>query len=458
MTGSLLPAAEYLVLASRLVPDLDGGFTISVLRRARDMAAAGARVRLLTVDPGTTADHDAHRAQWRRRGLLPEGVELRNLFDDVRADSAWLRAAAASSAVATGRAGESRAIVDDAGRTVLELPVIPGDPNWHLSDAPVVVWDDEGPAGSLPGFGALYRAWVNEVAAEAANGDPVVVLCEARQIGELLVADAAPLLDPAILLLHTTHACHVRAPFLWDSPMDDAWTRWFALADRFDGVLWLSRVQHADVERRFGTGMRSAVVPHPVPVTGENSPVAGRLVMMCSLIARKRVDHAIRALVAVRDAVPDAELHICGGGAARGELEQLARDAGVADAVVFHGHVPDLSAVWREADAFVLTSTNEGQALVVLEALGHAVPAVSYDMPYGSKDTLSLGGGVLVPNGDVDALASALIDVVGDRGRRAELAAAGRRAAARMDASASMAALGEAVRAAIAAPVQRPGR
>lgn len=455
--GSSLPAAQYLVLASRLVPDLDGGFTISVLRRARDMAATGARVTLLTVDPGTTADHDAHRAEWRRRGLLPDGVELRNLFDEARVDSSWLRAASAP-IVGDLPAGERRTITDGAGRTVLELPVIPGNPDWHLSEAPVVVWDDERPVGTLPGFGALYRAWLNAVAADVADGERIVVLCEARQIGELLVADAAPLLDPAVLLLHTTHACHVRAPFHWDSPMDDAWTRWFSVADRFDGVLWLSRVQRADVERRLGTGMRSAVVPHPVPVTGDNAPVPGRLVMMCSLIARKRVDHAIRALVRVRDAVPVAELHVYGGGALREELEQLAGELGVADAVVFHGHVSDLSSAWREADAFVLTSTNEGQALVVLEALGHGVPAVSYDMPYGSKDTLALGGGVLVPNGDVDDLASALIDVVGDRARRASLADAGRQAAAQMDAAASMAALGDAVRNALAAPTVRPGR
>lgn len=451
-----LPDAEYFVLASRLIPDLDGGFTIAVLRRARDMAAAGARVRVLTVDPGTTEDHDAHRAEWRRRGLLADGVELRNLFDDARSDSTWLRAAALPLATAGERAVEYRTISNSAGHTVLELPVIAGDPNWHLSDAPAIIWDADGPAGWLPGFGALYRAWVNALSATA-GGTPIVV-CEARQVGELLVADAEPLLDPAVLLLHTTHACHVQAPYHWDSPMDAAWTRWFAVADRFDGVLWLTQSQQDDVEKRLGNGIRSAVVPHPVPVTGTNLPVTGRLAMMCSLIPRKRVDHAIRAFAQLRSTVSSAQLHVYGGGALRDELEQLSADLGLADDVVLHGHVADLSEAWRDADVFVLTSANEGQGLVVLEALGHGVPVISYDMPYGPGDMLAHGGGILVPNGDEAALATAMIEVTGDRDRRDALAGQARTVAATMDPAASMVVFSAAVLAAVEAPVLRPGR
>ncbi|GEK86970.1 glycosyltransferase [Microbacterium aerolatum] len=458
--SSPLPDGEYLVLASRLIPDLDGGFTISVLRRARDMAANGARVRILTVDPGTAEEHDAHRAEWRRRGLLPDDVELRNLFDDARADAAWLRAAArpldeAPEATHAPEATERRIIADAAGRTVLELPVIHGDPNWHLSQAPVVVWDEARRAGRLAGFGALYRAWVNAIAAET---EGTIVICEARQVGELLVDDTAPLLDPGLALVHATHACHVLAPFHWDSPMDAIWERWFGIADRFDQVLWLTPSQQADVERRFGSSIRSAVVPHSVPLEGQNAPVPGRLSMMCSLIPRKRVDDAIRALARVRAEVPDAELHVYGAGALRTDLEKLAAELGVDDAVVLHGHLPDLSEAWREADAFVFTSTNEGQGMVVLEALGHGVPVISYDMPYGPKDALVDGGGILVEDGDVEALASAMAAVIGDRRRRDALADEARTAAVRRNPAASMSALAAAVRDAIAAPAARPGR
>lgn len=458
-----LPPARYLVLASRLVPDLDGGFTISVLRRALDMAAAGAGVTLLTVDPGGTADHDAHRAEWVRRGLLGSAAGLRNLFDDARSDPSWLyRAAIPGPAPASP--WPTRAITDDGGATVLELPVVSGDAAWHLTDAPVRVYDGGAVIGWLPGFGGLYRAWLNALGAEPGDdasdgrGAPVVVLCEARQIGETLVAAGEPALDAGIRVLHTTHACHVLSPFRWDSPMDAAWERWFDVADRFDGVLWLTSSQRDDVERRFGESrLRSFVVPHPAPaVSASTDPVAGRIVILNSLIPRKRVDHVLRALPAVRAAMPAAHLRVYGDGAALGELRALAAALGIDDAVAWTGHVADpATQAWASADVLVLASTNEGQPLVVLEALAAGVPVVAYDMPYGPRDTLARGGGVLVADGDIDALAAALIDVLSDRERRAELAAEGRAAAATMDAAASMRALGDAVRTALASPAPR---
>ena len=38
---TVFPDAEYLVLASRLIPDHDGGFALATLARARQMAASG---------------------------------------------------------------------------------------------------------------------------------------------------------------------------------------------------------------------------------------------------------------------------------------------------------------------------------------------------------------------------------------------------------------------------------
>ena len=83
------------------------------------------------------------------------------------------------------------------------------------------------------------------------------------------------------------------------------------------------------------------------------------------------------------------------------------------------------------------------------------MPVVSYDVPYGPRDSLSHGGGLLVADGDAEALAVALERVIGDRGLRDLLSAEGRAAASRMDAAASMRALGSAVRAALDAPSAR---
>lgn len=453
MTG--LPDAAYLVLASRLVPDLDGGFTVSVMRRARDIRTATGRAPLLlTVDPGETATHDAHRSEWVARGLLDDPVSLRNLFDDARRDPAWLRSAALSAPSPDAPGTPYRAIADAAGRTVLEIPFGVGGADWHLTDAPVRVWDGASVVGWLPGYRGLYRAWLAAVAAEqhAATGLPVVVVCEARQIGELLVdGDSRAAGGDRIRIVHTTHACHVRAPFTRDAPVDAAWERWLRIADRFEAVAWLTDAQRGDVERRWGPGIRSFVVPHPAPpVAAEGAPIAGRIVMLNSLIARKRVDHALRAFARVRETAPEARLVVFGEGGERAALEALAAELGLADAVELRGHAPDPEIAWEGADAFLFTSANEGQGLVLLEALAHGVPVVAYDVPYGPREALQDGGGLLVGDGDVAALAEALAAVVTDRGQRERLAAEGRRAAGLRDAAASLRALGAAVRAALA--------
>ena len=99
---------------------------------------------------------------------------------------------------------------------------------------------------------------------------------------------------------------------------------------------------------------------------------------------------------------PEAHLHVYGDGAQRAELEALAAELGTGGwPSCFTGHASDTAQAWAEADVFVLASTNEGQPLVVLEALAAGVPVVSYDMPYGPRDTLALGGGMLVPDGEV---------------------------------------------------------
>ena len=159
---------------------------------------------------------------------------------------------------------------------------------------------------------------------------PVVLICESRQVGEALVAPGEPVLDPAVRIVHTTHACHVLAPFTWDSPMDAAWERWLAVADRFDAVLWLTPSQRRDVERRAGGGIRSFVVPHPAPEPSARPGVARAGPDRHAELAHPAQAHrprAARARGRARAIDPEAHLHVYGDGAQREELERLAARA-----------------------------------------------------------------------------------------------------------------------------------
>ena len=279
---SEFPDAEYLILSSRLIPDRDGGYALATLARARQMAAAGVHgglgPLLLTLDPGTPAEHARHRAAFAGRDLVIDPARMRNLFDEAASGhggaAAWLRAAAHPGE--PDPALEYRTITDAAARPVVGLPVIAGDPDWHVTSAPVAVYDERGSvAGVVEGFGALYRAWLEHVVDALRAGDadrPVVVVCESRQLGELLAGWD----DPALRLVHAIHTIHLEPPFTPDAPLNPLWSRWFSVAERFDAVLWPTGAQRADVEDRFGSSPVHVVVPHAVGAAASVTPLADR--------------------------------------------------------------------------------------------------------------------------------------------------------------------------------------
>ncbi|WP_438353727.1 glycosyltransferase [Microbacterium sp. CJ88] len=459
------PDAEYVVLSSRLIPDHDGGYTFATLARARQMAAAGVTggrgPLLLTVDPGTPDDHDRHRRTFVARDLVLAADRMRNLFDEAGAPGGgaadWLRAAAHPGAA--DPALEYREIRDAGGRGILNLPVIAGDPDWHVSAAPVVVLDATGAvAGVLDGFGALYRAWLDHVLAGLRAGDParpVVVLCESRQLGELLAGWD----DPDARILHPIHTMHLEPPFTDDAPVNTLWTRWLGVADRFDAVLWPTGAQRDDVQARFGASDVHLVVPQGVDAAASVVPpgrrVRGRVVMLSRLAPGKRIDAAIRVFGRVVEAVPHATLDVFGDGAERERLQAQIDAAGLGDAVRLRGLTHEPDRVLGEAWAFLSTSAYEGQGLSIAEALAHGCPVVTWDVKYGPRDALARGGGVLVPDGDEDALVDALVRVLGDPGEHGRLAAEAVESARRLDPAHVMAALADAARVALERPSRR---
>ncbi len=120
----------------------------------------------------------------------------------------------------------------------------------------------------------------------------------------------------------------------------------------------------------------------------------------------------------------------------RASLEARARARGVADRIVWLGHVAGAAAyrgVMRGATALVLPSEWEAYGLVLLEAMVAGTPAVATTVG-ALPEVLDHGRlGRLVPYGDAAALASALAAVVRDRAATETMAVAGRARAREFD-------------------------
>lgn len=116
------------------------------------------------------------------------------------------------------------------------------------------------------------------------------------------------------------------------------------------------------------------------------------------------------------------DLVIAGDGAFRRELEALAESLGIARRVHFVGQVDNPHALIAGARLFVLSSRNEGLPMGLLEALAHGKPIVATDCPTGPRDALDHGrAGILVPVGDVPAMAAAMRGVLTDEALHARM-------------------------------------
>jgi glycosyltransferase involved in cell wall biosynthesis len=91
----------------------------------------------------------------------------------------------------------------------------------------------------------------------------------------------------------------------------------------------------------------------------------------------------------------------------------LSRELGVAEAVQLPGFVNNPFAWMSRAAVFVLSSAWEGSPGVLVEAMACGCPVVSTDCPSGPAEILAGGRyGRLVPVGDDEALAGAIIETL----------------------------------------------
>ena len=178
---------------------------------------------------------------------------------------------------------------------------------------------------------------------------------------------------------------HVSIPFGAASiPSTRGWRTASSRAERRSGASSWARACRAGAWSRFPPASTSRPCPSARAGPGRfqdlrlSSPVIGSVAMFRG---SKGHAHLLEAFAAVRAVHPTATLLLVGDGIRRALGGGLAREAGLADHVVFTGFSEDVPALLAMMDCFVLASTRtEGVPQSLLQAFAAGVPVVASDI------------------------------------------------------------------------------
>ena len=146
---------------------------------------------------------------------------------------------------------------------------------------------------------------------------------------------------------------------------------------------------------------------------GENSPC--RVVFAGRLVEQKRLDVLLAAWAKLHEKLEGrAILELWGEGPLGDDLKRQCKDLGIAESVVFAGHLQDVASRLRSVDIFVLPSMVEGNSNAVLEAMEAGLPVVATPVGGTPMQVGPEGAALLFPVGDHEALAEKLISLVLD--------------------------------------------
>ena len=198
---------------------------------------------------------------------------------------------------------------------------------------------------------------------------------------------------------------------------------------RLDHVVAVSHALADTFQQRLRLRKPVHVVPNPViwPLekqapTVDPGAVSGcpyRLLAVGRLDSQKGFERLIDVFSRLAPTHPDWQLVILGDGAEHGRLQAAIEGYHLNDRVSLVGHIGNVADWYHWADLFVMSSLFEGFPNVLVEAMAHGLPAVSFDCKTGPSDIIRHQvDGLLVSDGDMAAFQYALAWLMADKTAR----------------------------------------
>ena len=192
------------------------------------------------------------------------------------------------------------------------------------------------------------------------------------------------------------------------------WRQAAAVIANAEGLAGLARTHAPDIDIDVIPAGADLDAVQPASAPTLEGPV--RLLFVGRLVGQKGLDVLFGALALMKDH-QDWTLTIAGEGPLKDELALAAQQLGIGGRVTFRGWLErgQLPAVYKDADAFVLPSRDEGMPNAMLEAMAAGLPVIGSKVSGLEEVVVDGETGLLVPPEDVDRLNNALRHIIEDR-------------------------------------------
>ncbi len=157
--------------------------------------------------------------------------------------------------------------------------------------------------------------------------------------------------------------------------------------------------------QRYNPDVISASEVEQVRQELQLAPATSLFLCIAEFTPRKRHRDLLTAFAKI--ARENTCLAFAGDGVLQAEMQQLSHQLGVQDRVRFLGFRRDIPTLSRAAVATILVSEAEGLPRSIMESLCLETPAIGTDIR-GIRELLEPGCGILVPVGNVEAIAKAM--------------------------------------------------
>ena len=187
------------------------------------------------------------------------------------------------------------------------------------------------------------------------------------------------------------------------------------LYKHLDAFAVLTEGARADYDRHLNGKVKLVRIPNSARELGAPADLDAKRVLAAGRLTRQKgFDWLIPAWAQVEAKHPDWKLRVCGEGNWRERLEAQVTELGLEN-IELPGSCPDMADQMSNASIFALSSRFEGFPLILCEAMSKGMAPVAFDCPTGPAEMIRDGeNGLIVPLGDIDGFASALLRMIED--------------------------------------------